>query len=351
MKNILIYCVLAVLFLGCNKEAFTLSTNAEDFFFLEHEGAKMPVQVEGNTASGKLIIVLHGGPGGSGILLNEAFTDFFDPLEEEYGLVYYDQREAGIAQGSFEESTLNPDQFVEDLERLTALIKSKYGAETELFLLGISWGGYLGNAFLAKEENQANYKGWINMVGAHDFLQLARLGREKMLFYGSQQIALGKNIEEWQAIVDFCNDNPSIETTEDFIEINGRAYQAIGLMSDSLEVEIPSLPLSQQLGLAFTSPYDANAQVSHQINIRESDFLDRIIAEPLQAKLPNIKISTLVIGGNYDFVVPAGALQEQFDLYGSEDKTLIILPKSSHQVLSEEVTEAVLNISDFVDIH
>ncbi len=351
MKNILIYCVLAVLFFSCNKEEFTLSTNAEDFFFLEHEGAKMPVQVEGNTASGKLIIVLHGGPGGSGILLNEAFTSFFNPLEKEYGLVYYDQREAGIAQGSFDESTLNPDQFVEDLERLTALIKDKYGAETELFLLGISWGGYLGNAFLAKEENQANYKGWINMVGAHDFLQIAELGRERMLFYGNQQIAFGKNVEEWQAIIDVCNETPDIENKDDFIKINSQAYQAMGLMSDSINTEISSLPISEQLGLAFTSPYDANAQVSHQINIRESEFLDRIIAEPLQARLPNIKLPVLVVGGNYDFVVPEGALQEQFDLYGSEDKSLVILPRSSHQVLAEEVTETVRNISDFVDAH
>jgi len=351
MRNVLIYSVFAVLLLSCNKDEFSLSTEADDFFFLEHEGAKMPIQVQGNTASGKLIIVVHGGPGGSSIILNEAFTDFFDPIEEEYGVVYYDQREAGTSQGSFEESTLNPEQFVEDLERLTTLIQDKYGADNDLFLLGISWGGYLGNAFLSKEENQANFKGWMNVVGAHDFLQIAQLGREKMLFYGNQQIDFGKNVEEWQSIVDYCNDNPTVEDTEDFININGRAYEAMQLMSDSLKVEIETLPLSQQLGLAFTSPYDANAQLSHQINIRESEFLDRIIAAPLQSKWPNIKLPALIVGGNYDFVVPTGALQEQFDLYGSEDKTLLILPRSSHQVISEEVEALLGNILNFVKGH
>ena len=351
MRNILICYILAMLFLSCNKEEFTLSANAEDFFFLEHKGAKMPIQVEGNTASGKLIVVLHGGPGGSSILLNEALTGFFDPLEEEYGMVYYDQRGAGIAQGSFDESTLNPDQFVEDLERLTALIRNKYGAETELFLLGISWGGYLGNAFLAKDENQANYKGWINMVGAHDFLQIAELGRERMLFYGNQQIAFGENVEEWQAIIDVCNETPEVENKDDFIKINSQAYQAMALMSDSVNTEISPLPISEQLGLAFTSPYDANAQVSHQINIRKSEFIDRIIERPLQASLSNIKLPVLVVGGNYDFVVPEGALQEQFDLYGSEDKSMLILQRSTHAVISDEVGELLRNTLEFVDGH
>jgi len=351
MKNILIIGVFSLLFLSCGKEEFSLSANANDFFFLEHKGAKMPVQVEGNTASGKFIIVVHGGPGGSSILLNEAFTGFFEPIEEQFGLVYYDQREAGISQGSFDESTLKPEQFVEDLERLTILIQDKYGVDTDLYLLGISWGGYLGNAFLAKETNQANYKAWINVVGAHDFLQIGQLGRDKMLFYANQQVDLGQNIDEWEEILTYCNENPTIETTEDFININGRAYQAMSLMSDSLTIEIEPLGLSQQLGLAFTSPYDANAQLSHQINIRESEFLDRIVAEPLQTRLPNINIPALVIGGKYDFVAPTEALQEQFDLYGSEDKSLVILPQSSHQVISEEVGILLDNILKFVEEH
>jgi len=350
MKNILIFCLSVLLFTGCDKEQFTLSTTADDFFFLEHEGAKMPIQVQGNTASQKMVILLHGGPGGSGLLINEAFNAFLDPLEADYGMVYYDQRGAGTSQGAFDESTLNPAQFVEDLERLTTLILDKYG-DIELYLMGISWGGYLGNAFLAKGENQAKFSGWINLVGAHDFIKIAELGREKMLFYGNQQIALGKNTEDWQGILDKCNDTPIINDKESFIQINGASYEAMLLMEDSLSVEIEPLGLGAQLALAFTSPYDINAQLTHQINVRESQFLDKIIEQPLQNVLPDIRLPTLVLGGNYDFVVPTGALEEQYDLYGSTDKSLVILPRSSHQILSEEVTEAVRNISDFVEVH
>lgn len=351
MKNIFTICILVLLFSSCQKDKFSTSTEADDFFFLEHEGAQMPVQVQGNTASGKMIILLHGGPGGSGIILNEAFDAFFEPIEEKFGVVYYDQRGAGTSQGNFDESTLNPDQFVEDLERLTSLIQNKYGTETELYLMGISWGGYLGNAFLSKEENQADFKGWINMVGAHDFLQIGELGREKLLFYGNQQIAQDKNTEDWQGIIDVCNETPNIETAEDFIKINSETYRGMSLLSDSLIVEVETLPLSEQLGLAFTTPYDANAQVANQINVRKSEFINRIIAQPLQSKLPNISIPALVIGGNYDFVVPEGALQEQFDLYGSEDKSIVILSKSSHQVINEEVGLLLENVLEFLEEH
>ena len=101
--------------------------------------------------------------------------------------------------------------------------------------------------------------------------------------------------------------------------------------------------------LAFQN--DANAQVANQINVRKSEFINRIIAQPLQSKLPNINIPALVIGGNYDFVVPEGALQEQFDLYGSEDKSIVILSRSSHLVISEEVGLLLENVLGFLERH
>ena len=53
--------ILILLLLNCKKKEFQTEG---DFFYLNSVGAKMPVWVKGNKASGKYIIMLHGGPEG-----------------------------------------------------------------------------------------------------------------------------------------------------------------------------------------------------------------------------------------------------------------------------------------------
>lgn len=345
----LLFVAISILFIQCNKEAFTLSTQAEDFFFLVHKDATIPVQVEGNTASGKMIIFLHGGPGGSSILINELFTSFTEGLEKEFGVAYYDQRSSGTAQGSFSVDLMTPEQHVEDLERLVILLKNKYGQDIDLYLCGISWGGYLGNAFLSKGNNQELFKGWINLVGAHDFQQIAVLGRERLLFYAEQQMSLGNNQEDWESINDYCIEHPQVNDLEDFIQINGRAHRGGLLMKDSLQQQLEVAPLGAQLAFAFFSPYDVNAMLANGFNIRNSDLLEHIFANPLQAQLPKITLPSIIIGGHYDFVVPTDALQEQYDLYQSEDKAIHILPHSGHTIIGDEIDKLLGLVVPFVE--
>ncbi|MFK7932715.1 MAG: alpha/beta fold hydrolase [Saprospiraceae bacterium] len=339
----------SLFFTQCAKEEFTISESADDFFFLAAEDANLPVQVQGNTASGKMIVMLHGGPGGSSIIFNELFTEFTDELEAKYGVAYYDQRSSGTAQGANDETLLTPEQYVADLEQLTYLLRNKYGDSMQFYLCGLSWGGYLGNAFLSKDNNQDLYDGWINLVGAHDFKQIAHFGREKMLFYGEQQMSLDKNKEDWEEILEYCRENPTVNDKDDFIQMNGRAHRSNQLMKDSLEQTLTVAPLGRQLAFAFTSPFDSNAMLSNRQNIFASELLERIVENPLQEKLPNIKLPSLLIGGNYDFVVPVESLREQYELYSSVDKSFHVLPHSSHTIIGDEIPALIKLMTEFVD--
>ena len=123
----------------------------------------LPVWVKGNTASKTIIVYLHGGPGGGGSFGSSEFlnSEFVEAVTEKYAMVFFDQRGSGSSQGHYDKSLMTEAQFVEDLDKLVILLQNKYGSDINVFLYGVSWGGYLGTAYLVTGENQNKIKGWI----------------------------------------------------------------------------------------------------------------------------------------------------------------------------------------------
>ncbi|MCB0707737.1 MAG: alpha/beta hydrolase [Saprospiraceae bacterium] len=334
-------------FLSCEKTDFELSTNSDDFFFIENEGAQMPVWVQGNTNSKKMVILLHGGPGGSSFIFDAFFEAFTRPLEDRYGVVYWEQRSSGTSQGSVDPESLTPEQFEADLSGLLEVLQSQYGMDVAYYLAGISWGGYLGNSWLINSGKQDQIKGWINIVGPHDFKAIANVGRDKLAFYANQQIGYGKEVEAWQEIQEWCASHPTISNTADFLKENQYANQADILMFDSLDMETPPPSLAAQLKFAFDSPFNSNAWLVNLKGIQDSNLIETLFERPLDCS--KITIPTLMVGGYFDFVVPAPVLQDQFEQLSATEKSIHILPRSGHGLVGHEATKLVSLMIDFID--
>jgi len=115
--------IFIILFINsCKKEDLG---NLNDFFYLRNDGADLPVYVEGNGYSKKFVIVIHGGPGGDAQIYNNFSKAFSKTLEDNFAMVYYDQRGSGTSVGKFNGDLLNVNQHVEDLEKLITLLKSQ----------------------------------------------------------------------------------------------------------------------------------------------------------------------------------------------------------------------------------
>lgn len=348
MRLITAILLLAFLF-ACQKSKFELAEQTDDFFYLRNKGADMPVWVQGNTASKTFVLMLHGGPGGSSMVIDEFFPQFINPLESAYGVIYWDQRSAGSTQGNYDESTLTLENYVEDLEKLIVLIKDKYGQDINLFLAGISWGGYLGTAYLTKDNNQDNIKGWINIVGTNSFNSIANIGKEKLIFYANQQLEFGKNKSEWEEIKSWTEQQDTITSKDDFVKVNAYAAQAESLLEDSIQTTTGAASLGDQLSFVFSSPFSANAWLSNRKGIINSQLIDTLMEKNIDTE--SIKIPSILFGGKYDFIVPQEVLRDQFDRMQAEDKSLHIFPNSGHGLIGQEVETLNFLITDFIEQH
>lgn len=348
MKKISIYSILFVLVLisACKKDVDL--SNLKDFFYLRNDGADMPVYVEGNAVSGIFVIVIHGGPGGDAKIYNDYNTYFSDPLEDKYAMVYYDQRGSGTSSGRFGSEKLTLAQHVVDLENLVSLLQKKYGQNIKLFLMGHSWGGALGSAYLIKGNNQNNISGWIEVDGAHNFANSIQVcnGLRQI---SEQQIPISKNNAEWQEIFDFTSkiDTNNISDLE-ISKLNAFGFKAEQyLVSDGLI----STSKSDPKGIFNYLWFSGNNPLVGKVNLRitNATMFNEIKDLDLTPELDKITIPCFFMWGRHDYVIPYQMAYTAYNGVSSVDKEVVIFEHSGHSGMFNELDLFLAELTTFID--
>lgn len=340
-----------LLITSCTEEIQPAHNTAE-VFWVENTGAQMPVWVEGNTASNNFILILHGGPAGSGATgynLNDAFSV---PLEERFAVAYWDQRGSGTAKGNYTSSSLNLEQFVEDLDKVVDVMKYRYGQDINLYLLGNSWGGFLGNAYLIDETRQAKIAGWIAVDGQHDFEQGLEYAVEQMTNIAEEQISQGNDVDYWNnRLMDIQNANIKNPSPSDHSYLNRLAYR-MEYKLENTGVLTRGFQLEQGEGFDyfFLSPYNP---ITSNINSNQTNSImwNQITPMSLTNDLHRISLPSLILWGKYDMVTPTQLGIDQYHLISTSDseKELVILETSGHQALKHQPSKVVSHIISFID--
>lgn len=110
---------------------------------IELNGSRFHLQTFGDTAN-PVIVFLHGGPGSdyrSLLRLGERFNGY--SLADEYFLVYWDQRGAGLST-RHDKNLLTLEMYTADLNALVNL----YSPGRPVFLIGESWGGMYATSYI-----------------------------------------------------------------------------------------------------------------------------------------------------------------------------------------------------------
>lgn len=344
MKNLVIVLLVCFSLLSCAK--IELGEESDAFFHVNYKGAQMPVLVEGNVSSGKFIVVVHGGPGGSGF--SYASTPSIDKLEDDFAVVYYSQRLSdGVANVSNLDYEVEPTraQFAEDLNAIISSLKYKYGESSQFYLLGHSWGGELVSEFMSTPEYQEHVNGMINVAG---HLYLSDTEKERYLYMRELlmeiavvEIAEGENLARWQEIMDYCE---SIDTSEilnhgnslwniawydlgeyliDEGKFMNRDIAGYGYDHSFFVGESDSGPTGQSSGGVFVSELTSDMLTPGHVTERK-DQSEAIL---------NITKPSLIIAGKYDGVVPPKLSIALYDGISTPlaDKFYIEMDSTGHQ--------------------
>ena len=326
--------MLSLLIVSC-----ALNPDGDDQFWFRNAGADMPVWVRGDPDADVMLVHLHGGPGGPGLLQDWLYPEAAARLEERYLAVWWDQRSSGIAVGHAKPESLTLDQFVEDTDVLVDLLAETYRPR-HLVLWGHSWGGALGTAYLADPGRQAKISAWIEVDGAHDSVTGFALSRQWVMAHAEQELAAGRDPEVWTEALAFYDANPRI--TMDNLDEHGVYLEAAHAYTFD-----PDPPHVDMVGSALFGPM-SSVFFSNLNHIRE--HLDYTNLD-LNGDLSKISLPTLVLWGRHDGVLPVALAEPTMERLGTpnEDAVLHVLERSGHSPQAEEPEAFVNHIEDFLE--
>ena len=315
-----------------------------DYFFISREDAVLPVWVKGNTESGVFIIFNHGGPGETASYV----TNFkaMQALEEDYALVYWDQRCSGISQGNPSTDSFTLEDFIADLDLLVDTIEYQYSPNS-IFLYGVSWGGTLGTAYLTDSIRQQKISGFIEEGGGHNMVLLMELSSGIIQDHAEAMVAEGNETDFWQDAVDFFAAHPdSTEwTAEDYYE-----YASYLRNADPYTYETDEYP-DEYAGPGgsdiFLSP------ISFALFFNPGKLVPNfnILSLNLNPDMGFITLPVLLLWGEYDINSPAGLADKAEAFLGTPPADLrkVIIPNAGHNTFIDQPDTFISEVETFIE--
>ncbi len=345
MKKYICVIILTFILGSCQQEDLTKTGIAKDHFYFENNGATMPVYLEGNISSNKILIMIHGGPGDGSLYYNT--PEATNIAEKQFAIAYWDQRAAGISQGNT--MTVHLRDYTDDLRTLIVLLRNRYGSEKKIYLLAHSWGGLIAPLFLEENGNQSLVNGWIQVDGEHNYPLSDSLSRANLSSFGEQEIQAGRHVEDWQEIVDYCATHDPKDNYSVSRKINGYAHDTESYIS-----EITEGRSAKQNVKYFIRKYryPITTFISNGVyNNFIGDVDKQAYKENVGSKLNLITTPTLLLWGKYDFVCPVGLRDDIVKRISSTDVSTTIFDHSGHSPMENEPVAFWSVVTEWVKIH
>lgn len=340
--KVLIAILLSLGFFSCSKQKDNLN-DLNETIMVRHKKADLPVHIHGNASKKTFLIILHGGPGVGG-LVNRINT-IRSEIEKNFAVVYFDQRGSGNAQGSYSKKDLTLDLMVEDVFAVAKVLRSKYGDDIKLFLMGHSWGGTLGTATILK--NQHKFSGWIEVDGAHNLR--GSFDEYKIILpkTANEQIALGNSVNFWRNLLNEVHNTDPNFSVENILKLNSLSIKAEQTLTEDQIIN----NRDRELG---DNPHVNNGMLVRW-NLRKTgkilDYQEKINEINFTNRLSEITIPSLVLWGKHDVVTPLVFAHEAFDNLGSIDKEIYIFEKSGHSPQIAEPELFAEKVIAFINKH
>lgn len=318
-----------------------------DYFFVEYNNAVMPVWVKGNEASDKIILFIHGGPGGSAI--DFALVGFED-LEEQFQVAYWDQPASGQSQGNYDVSKASVEDFSNALDNVVITLEHLYAKPIVLY--GVSWGAGLGTAYVTYGDNaaqrQSRIESFVYAFGTHDFTASYTAVRPRIITSlqdpGIEKSGDSKTIDD---ALSFYQTHLEL-TTIDQANRHQQLLQESGLRLYKAQIDQPDLDMA---GFILFSPINPGAMLSNPAALLSSKpFLEDVYFNNVLNSAV-ISIPLLVIAGEDDLQSPKEPAIQLYNNATAAKKQYLELAATRHFSFPsvERKAEMYTSIIDFIN--
>ncbi|MGL5253667.1 MAG: alpha/beta fold hydrolase [Brevinema sp.] len=300
MKKSLIF--ICIFLFGCSFSP----DNDRTTYFVENEGAIMPVIMRGPNTK-RVILFVHGGPGGTSTAIPR--TEVFNELAKTMRTFFYDERGSGGARGHITEESIALPYFVRDLDAVVNSILA-LRSDAEIIMVGHSFGGLIAGGYASRHSSKL--KALVLVSPVLDVPSLRKSISPNMIekideiltrtTITSQQRARFTELRAWYQRRPVLNFNLFVEHnlhSEDYYELEGLhgSFGSLSVMAQDPLIEMISFPEAATTVLAA---------------LAKNNEENRNLTTDPTYNLSNIAVPTHMFTGHKDIFVPTQAAIDAF---------------------------------------
>lgn len=297
-------------------------------------GIDQYVSIRGQDRRNPVLLILHGGPGFPTMPMAWWSTR---GLEEYFTVVHWDQRGSGktylLNNPELVAPTMRPETFVDDTQELVAWLRKELRKD-KVFLLGTSWGSYIGLEFARRKPE------WLHAyIGAG---QAANTPESERRGY-AHALAAAKAAGNAQAIADLERIAPYAAPGKPIplkdIALERKWSDHFGGVMAYRTKQIDGIAV--RLSPDYT---DAEAARVYEGNSYSQDFLFSDVLGLDLSGIRDLQCPLIVFAGRHDRTVNSTVAHEWFQRVRAPAKHFVWFEHSAHEVMSEEPGKVLLSL-------
>jgi pimeloyl-ACP methyl ester carboxylesterase len=332
IRSISVFLLLALIITSCSSYHLVdfRKKKVHHFDMVKIGGTRQAIMINGKSPDNPVLVFLHGGPGFP-MLPFDPFLESMNRLEEQYTIVYWEQRGTGKSFNlNIDASTMNMDQFVEDTREVINYVQDLLQVE-KVFLWGHSWGSNIG-AIYASKYPETLYAYISTGQSVNPFLN-ERLCYEFVLERATKDN--NRRALKQLASIDTLPENYSLS---DALTIRKWVYRYGGIVYKN-DLERPYLDLNEIFTILFTPlyPIDVRFNLLQNPYFSAEHLWDDLKQIDLIRQAPRIDVPVYFLVGKHDIIVSHVLAEKYFNILNAPSgKKLIWFEKSAHRPFDEE---------------
>jgi pimeloyl-ACP methyl ester carboxylesterase len=296
--------------------------------FIEIGGIRQGFFIRAENPENPVILFLHGGPGSPELPMIIPF-EVTERLEKYFTVCYWDQRGAGMSfNNSIDPATMTTAQIMEDTRQMTEYLQRRFN-QKKIYLIGHSWGSFLGVKTI--EKYPENYTAYIGIGQVSNQIESEKLAYDYMLQH-AKEINDESAVKNLQKFDKNASDFPGLDYT---MTIRSSLMNKYGI-GISHEKENSMLDMAKII--LFFKGYTLSEKINYLRGMMFSvtTIWDAVVEDNLFESSVTFQVPVYITQGKYDYQVSHALAHEWLDKIEAPQKAFFTFENSSHGTILEE---------------
>jgi len=307
--------------------------------FIQVNGNRIGMFIEGNSQNAPVLLFLHGGPGMPQFGLTQKYPTY---LEEHFIVCWYEQRGSGLSYNrAIDYEQLTVENIISDTVEVANYLLNRF-QQDKIYLMGHSWGSFIGIKTI--KQYPELFHAYIGVAQIVNQLKSEKLAYEYMLEQYREQDnkRMVKKLENYNIL-------ESNTIPLDYVKFRDKPMHELGIgTTHEMKSVITGIFLPIMRNKNYTFSERINIWRAKSMILNNTNLWEKMTETDLFLEINSVDIPIYFLHGIFDYTVNYSLTKEYFDSINAPIKGFYTFNNSAHSPIFEEPIKVIRIIFDDV---